>query len=272
MHQKKPNIVFLIIGFNNINEVNNYITQIDALNNTKYDIDIVITDNIGTFKEHEIINSFYRVTLLNPKNNLGYLNGCSYGLDFYRKSYNKNPSWVCVSNTDLTLDKNILDILDTNIENIGQVSSLIKTQTGTAQNPHLKNRPSQAFLLKQILIHSFHWIGGLYIYLSHIKDKLSIKKDPKEKKEYLIYTSHGSFFFLSKAFFDKGGIIHDAPFLYSEELYIGEQLYRHNLKSVCNTKYTIIHHNHSTSKLVSLYKKSKFMLTSNKLIYEKFYK
>lgn len=267
-------ILFLLIAYNNDQEVMGFISQLGALSqDSRHELSVCVTDNVGNFDETLLQNVEIPCTVLKPGRNLGYLNGCGYALDDYL-SNNSLPDWVSVSNTDLQLPDNYLSILDDVPESTGQLSPRVVKDNGVNQNPHIFVRPGNRYYLKMRSIHFNSFIGGFYIWLSGKarakSEKIKSHLDSNDFKEDVIYCAHGSIFFLAKEFFQRGGDIENGPFLYGEEIYIGEQLFEHSLTSLCRPSITVKHYAHATSKLVKLRAKSKLAKNSFKALHKKY--
>jgi len=264
-------IVFLIIAYNNEPEVVSFAGQIEHLaSKSEHDIAVCVADNIGNFDAEKLNHLAVSCDVVKPKRNLGYLGGCGYALQRYLAN-NALPDWILVSNTDLELPNDFLDIIEKVPAHTGQLSPAVQKRNGHSQNPHILNRPGTLYYLKQRAIHLNSFIGALYIWLSgRARPKATPALDKNQHGDMEIYCAHGSVFFLSKEFFLRGGEIKNGPFLYGEEIYIGEQLYDFGLTSLCRRQFLVLHDAHSTSKWVSLRSKSRLFRASFKLLHSKY--
>ncbi len=263
----KSKLLILIVHYNNSDEVIKYIENLQFISKTEeLECYIYLVDNSLNFKKNIVTNNFFLIT---PNSNLGYLNACNLGLEKWFLENNLFPDLTLVSNTDISIPDcfNIHEVLNSSLENkhLGQISPLVYNKDNRIQNPHLYKRVSRLRILFYLLVFS-NFITG-YLYLNR---KIGLR-NRKDLEVDWIYTAHGSFFFLTKAFFDKGGKLSDSPFLYCEELYIGEQLRRIGLKSLLVKNQFVFHNEHQSTSLMSVRRKINVIFKSYLKIYNLYY-
>ena len=266
-------ILVLLIGFGNPTELANYLNQVDAATRLENQtIDIVVVVNKGVPEDFAELGSGLLRTgyfVLSPGSNLGYLPGCSYGLDWYKQNH-AMPDWVVVSNTDLTIPSDLFSITRHATKEVGQASPVVEDSDGSQQNPHLITRPTIQRMRILRAVHYFSFIGAAYIWASSHR-KQSRRRPVLASAELELYSAHGSIFFLSRKFFESGGTISGSPMLYSEELFIGEQLRKLGLKSICYRNYRVLHESHAQTGLLGARAKSRLTRDANRQIFDRFY-
>lgn len=203
-------------------------------------IQLLVTCNscqdVEKFK-NELLQVLPSALVFNPSKNLGYLNGCLYGV----KETGNPFSWVMVSNTDIEFknddffEKSIDDV-SADIWCIGPDITL--SATGIHQNPFLRERPSKRKLLIWNTAYSNHLLFKLYFKLSKLKRKHVLKNDTKSE---MVYAVHGSCFLLRRECVEKVMAKCQGIFMYGEELLMAEIIYQNKKKTYCNLSIGILH-------------------------------
>lgn len=176
--------------------------------------------------------------VFNPGKNLGYLNGCLYGL----KKYGENYTWAVISNTDVEFMSNrffknfIGEKYGTEIGCVGPDVCL--QDAITHQNPFFLTRPSRRAMKLRRAIYSNYPLYSLYCLLSSMKAKL--KKKTVERSGQ-VYSVHGSIVVLRKKVVDALLEGENQIFMYGEELYIAEIVRKNNLISYYDKELEIRH-------------------------------
>lgn len=277
------NILVCCINFFNSDEVIEYVNNILLISNSN--VHIAIIDNSNDDEELKKLetygNSIDRIHVYKSSKNLGYLSGLLYGYYSYSKENNTKPQYVIFGNTDIEfIDKDFfgkLAQIDIN-SSIGVVApSIISVITGKDQNPHMVNRISKKKLVFLKLIYSNPFLYLFYFYLSHIKKRLSLKQSKIRQNETTglkyIYAPHGSYMILTNTFFEKFNYqVEYNGFLYSEEVYIAELCRIKDLKVLYYPQLRVVHNEHSTTSLISFFKRSKLQYNSIVYILDCFFK
>ncbi len=264
-------VLFLVNHYHNHSEIEEFLEQLEQVfTASAYKVAVLICDNSGGFALHKDYSIESHVVV--PPKNMGYLGGCAYGFKHWL-SNNEVPDFVAVSNTDLQLPASLPQLFEGLKPSIGLVSPRVEDNNGYQQNPHLLKRLDAATLARYMQIFKFPLVGALYLFLNQVKRKVQPHQkslSPDRLGLRAVYAAHGSIFFLTRSFFDRGGKLDDWLLLYGEELYIAEQLLKLDLEAVCDTRITVIHKAHSTTRLLSLSTKSKHFYNGYKAIYERF--
>lgn len=214
-------------------------------------------NNVGEFEKkiHEILPS---ARVFDPKENLGYLNGCLYGVRVTGNVY----SWVLVSNTDIDFKQN--DFFEKSIENVPKDvwcigPDITLAATGTHQNPFLLNRPSKKRVLIWKIAYSNYLLFRLYFKLSELKPK---KKQDGDLDSRYVYAVHGSCFLLEQECVRK--IIKNNPkiFMYGEELLVAETVYNNGKKVYFTSNVGIIHNENQVTGKIGMKRKQKWFKES----------
>lgn len=191
------NIVISVTCYNNEDEVIAFAKQI-AKQSVCKNIQLIITCN-STKKYDYLKAAVDEVSIVsyiyNPGKNLGYLQGCLYGV---KKTNLPNHYWLMISNTDLTFTTNTYfeDILnDVNSDDWCIGSNILLKETEKSQNPFFLERPSKRSMLIRKIAYSNFLLYQMYFKLSNIKAKI-VKNEDKYSSQY-VYAVHGSCFLLN---------------------------------------------------------------------------
>ncbi len=165
------------------------------------------------------------IHFLNPGNNLGYLNGAAWALDYCKKE-NISFDYFILSNYDIHFrTKNDLKkLIEKAHENNFDVSGtqILNMPSESAANPMFSDRISHAHIHRLALVNRFYLVSVIYQYLHILKKFFKKNRSTAQQTTSSCYAIHGSFMCFSKSFFEKKGILQYPSFLYGEELYIGE--------------------------------------------------
>lgn len=267
-------ILILINNYFSSEEINQFTLHVDKLKSGKeVEVVIIINDNTGEYCQ-DIAPQFITVHIVTAPYNLGYLGGCENGYNYWVNTLKNNiPDWVMISNTDLILPDNFFSILRVTNPRIGVLSPAVINSNGKIENPHIINKIKKNTIKNYITIFSNSFLGNLYLFLSEKKKIIKIfSRQEKEVLDNKIYAAHGSIFILTKCFFSAGGEFNGCPFLYSEEIFIAEQVCQLDLLSIIIPEIIVKHNAHSATNSLSINKKRKLLLDSYKIIYHRFFK
>lgn len=220
--------------------------------------------------EKELKNIGIESYIYYPKNNLGYLNGCLYGVKKFG-SINEDDT-VIISNTDIyisdvhTFEKIVNKRYG---HNVACVAPKVILDNGKNQNPFLLERPSVYDILKWRYIQSS--CIGMFIYtmMYRLKSKFKIEKEYGRRE---IYSACGSFMIFSAQMINILNSESNDIFMYGEEIYISEIIRKYGFKIIYDNDYIIRHHENSTTKLSGYKRKADWYKQSYIYLYNEFFR
>ena len=207
----------------------------------------------------QAIYGFSNVELLESPQNRGYFGAAKWALRRYLESHGA-PQWVIVCNNDIEFDDSrfLLRLFEKNSTAAGVIApSIISGLTGHDANPNIRQRPSRFRMWRYGV-----WLGNYYAmwlkqWLSpsvrRARYRLS-KRTPSagESMRRRIYAPHGSFLIFSRGFFEAGGFIDDAFFLYAEEFSVAEMCRQLSLSVIHDPELRVWHEGgQSTGRMLS---------------------
>ena len=253
-------IAVAVALYNNEKEVIEFATNLSKqtlINRIQLLVTCNACKNVMKFenKLHEILPS---AMVFDPKENLGYLNGCLYGVREKGNVY----SWVMVSNTDIVFNKNdffekVTKDIPMDVWCVGPNITL--ASTGGQQNPFLIDRPTYKKFKIWKTVYSVYPLFWLYFKLSDLKPKKTHRTNIKKKN---VYAVHGSCFLLKKECVDKVLNVCQGIFMYGEELLIAEVIRKSQKKTLFNSSVKIIHNENQVTGKVNLRRKQKWFKES----------
>ena len=263
--RQKHTILLTMTHFHNQPEILNFLRHLGTVKVPAVDeVHFAVTDNSGNWQPEVAVGS--NVSIYRPPNNLGYLNGCAFALESWRRGHGLMPDWVGVVNTDLEFRQNFFQLLRawSIPEDVAIVAPDILLPSGQRQNPHLIDRPDKRRMRWYCQIFRNRFLGRIYL-IAHSLRKQSSKwwvPESSHANPVGIYAPHGSAFFVSRTFFEAGGRLEYGSFLYGEELHIAEQARRLDMKVLWAPFLSIRHYEHSTTSTLSIAKRLEWMSQS----------
>jgi GT2 family glycosyltransferase len=254
------NIIFYCVNYINYREVCDFTKKVNELKqNEKCKIVIVNNSDITEFNNLVYnLNQFNNVEIIHSPENLGYINGIYKGYIETNRKYHNTTQYHIMCNTDISFEneffiENLFKIY-TEEDEIVLAPKIVSKLTGANQNPFLINRPTKLLFLKWKISHLNSCFYILNNWLSMLKNKLRKKSEKQSQK---IYAPHGSFIIFKNTFFELDCTLQYPKFLYGEEVFIGEQVFRLNkaIKYVNDLK--VIHEEHTSTSLLGNEKKRK---------------
>ena len=260
-------IAVAVTCYNNEQEVMNFaraLMQQTAISR----IQLIVTCNscrdISTFKKDlEQIDPLVQV--YHPEKNLGYLQGCLYGVE---RSNNKFR-WVLISNTDISFCSNDFfeRALNTDMEDVWCIGpDIVVKKSGIHQNPFLVRRPSKSKMLIWKTAYSNSFFFSCY-------SLLHMKKPHNNTSTVVsgnVYAVHGSCMLL------KEDCVHAISkeakniFMYEEELLIAELILENGKRSFFNSGIGIIHNENQVTGKIGNKRRQKWFKKSIDYIYCRF--
>lgn len=266
------NIVISVTCYNNEDEVITFAKQI-AEQSVSKNIRLIITCNSTKKYEYlkDAVNELSIVSYIhNPGKNLGYLQGCLYGVE---KTNLPNHYWLMISNTDLTFTtntffENILNDVNSDDWCIGP--NILLKETKKSQNPFFFERPSKRSMMIRKTAYSCFLLYQIYFTLSNIKARI-VKNEDKYTSQY-VYAVHGSCFLLNSEIVPVLMKESHNIFMYGEELLISELVREQDKKVFYNSYTKIIHNENQVTGKIANRKKQQWFRQSTDYIYRRFFK
>lgn len=230
----------------------------------KYDSSKSLEDKLKNIK----IDSYY----YNQGKNLGYLNGALFGADKFKELYDYMPQWIVVSNTDIIYpESNFYEkfLSYKYEEDVWCVAPSVVAPNGRYCNPHYPVRIPLSKVNRLITIFSHPVLMRPYYWLSNLK--ADMKAGNKKLPGQFVYSSHGCYFILSKAFYDKLNGEKYGVLLYSEESFIAEFIYENGKKSFYDDRLEVFHNENLVTGKLNYKVKGKYIAESMKYIKDRFY-
>ena len=253
----------LAVHYNNADEVQRYVDHVLGLPLPEgWRAVVSVTDNSLNWPTG--IDMDERCFIWTPEANLGYLNGCAYGLACWRSTEGDDPDWVAVTNTDITFQEDAFVCLlraDWSVS-AAAVAPKVTTRDGLQQNPFLTARPSVARIrlsalicrkptLQKFLILTRRLRRPVYKLLQRMKSMDGVPKPVRRLRlrrnsgvgggASTIYAPHGSAVFLMRRFFDVGCTLEIDWKMFGEELHIAEQIRKAGLEVLYSPEIRVQH-------------------------------
>ena len=244
-------IAVLCVTYNSYSELRAYLASVDiaaAKSSSGLKVDVFIVDNTEQdIEEVDYLDSYINInaTLISSHKNLGYFGGAKEGLKYidiglYDYMAITNVDLIVSEDAFLNLSKMKLD------ENVGWIATaIISDKEHRDRNPEVLRRYSRRKLLMLKFKFDYPIIDFVYNRTLYKRKKLRKKYSAMD-----IYAGHGSFILLTRAYFEKCGMIGYPVFLFGEELYLAEECRKHSLRVIYRPEICIYDSEHvSTSKL-----------------------
>lgn len=253
--------LYIVVCYNNEEEVISFIK--DVLHKQENDLDIYVV--VNSILNQDTFIGLNKIKFLYPEENLGYLGALNYALE---KINFQKYSFVCFSNTDLSFaSSELLSNLSNKLadETIGVISPSIITNKGN-QNPLKLKRPTKYKVFITYLLTFF----PIFHYVKQKLTKFDNYSHQFTHKDYSCYALHGSFFMFSIRHIHKFNFVHN-QLLYGEEIYIAEQCRRFKIRLVWSDTNIIYHHEHSTTSMLGLKRRLRYVKQAKKYILKNYY-
>lgn len=210
---------------------------------------LVVVDNSESDAEADqlrrIAATDARVDVAVAPGNLGYFGGA----DWWLRSSEISADWLAVCNADVVLDDpgflSTLAALTPSADVVGP--AITAMPSGRQQNPFLRGRPSARGMLLRRLAFSTPLSAWSIKKLSVLRR--SARSEARESARE-IYAPHGAFVLFNRSFFAAGGSLQHPPFLYGEEITVGERARRLGLVVRHEPELSVVHNeNQATGKV-----------------------
>jgi GT2 family glycosyltransferase len=246
-----PKLLLVTAHYGDASQLRAFDRMVSAISNAGVSgLHAAVADNSVTgVTGHE----YTALKIFRPKRNLGYLNGCHFGLEQFLNRERFWPDWIGVVNTDIVLEpasvRWLLEYAPS--PDIAAIGPDIRLTSGIHQNPFMRQRPSKWRMryYRAVFSHprSTAALETLAGWKTRCLDRASELELAAAHQPSEVYAVHGSAFFLSRVFFECGGSLRFPGFLYGEEIYIAEQARRLDLKILYCPAIRVLHREHSST-------------------------
>ncbi len=221
-------LLIVCVNYNSYNTLNKYLLSLEKSCSVAKNcfLDVIVADN-STHKEHVYLMGYSHISIrIEEFDNLGYLGAAQAVVN--KLSNIKTYDYVAITNVDILMEEQFLSNLSrlqlpSNVAWIAP--SIYSLALKLDRNPSVTRRYTKTKLRLLKLTYN-KYILGLYEKLYYKRKIKPIGKSP----EMNIYAGHGSFILLTKEFFTHYETINYPMFLYGEELYFAELIYKAKLK------------------------------------------
>lgn len=240
--------IFITVSFNNTEITHRYIKSWQKLNGYENSI-LIVVDNSS--KEDlilkKIIENRTNVYYIRQNDNLGYMAGCNFGMEYAKKNGFSSQS-IIYTNNDITFESaDFIRQVNMKFESDSSLAVIAPSIWDVTErkelNPFMLTRPSLKRFKLMKSIYRFYLLAKIVDFIS--------KKRPRKIKllpspDTSIYAPHGSIFILkSDCFYDNQP--DDLYFLYGEEITIAEQCIDMNKEIKVMPSIVIHHHSHAST-------------------------
>jgi len=250
----KMDVLCMMVNYNSEPEAQRFIR--DFLRSNGCECFLMVVDNSDRLPlDSQLASLHQNVEILRPERNLGYFGAVSWAWGRFRQ-HKSLPAWVIVCNADVQLpDPSFFE----NMINLHADSSsaviapaILSCLSGKDQNPFMERRPTRSRMVFYKWVFRFEISCRTYLTLSYIKRKLAAYKRcslvSRPTSPRCIYAPHGSFMVFRHTYFEAGGSFDYYPFLFGEEIFVGETARRLNLVVEYDPRLVVHHDEHvSTS-------------------------
>jgi GT2 family glycosyltransferase len=220
-----PDVLIITVNYHTETEVE---TLIGSLVWQAVPWELVILDNGSTRAGRLILD---RATAANPAvryrdcgSNLGYFGAA----DFFVRCLTRNlpnrgmPDWLILTNPDVAWADDFLERLVA-VDADVVAPRILDAGSGRDLNPFLEKRPSLSYVRSRRLVFSNPVIAQAWITVSWLTRRLRqpeiLPPTPRP-----IYAAHGAVMAFRKTYFESGGSLYHEPFLFGEEMTVGERV------------------------------------------------
>lgn len=251
-----PKILLVTVSFGGRHHVRRLL-QDPALAAARSMMAVIVVDNDPPADSHSLLEEVgagAHVEVISSGRNLGYFGAAWWAVERYLDVHDL-PDWVVVCNSDIRFDGQDFFTrflqLHRDESAVLVAPAIVSAETGRVQPIFMIQRPTA--LRMRFLKWTFRWYltGLLYQLLSAAKQRLRARRpDPQETSPgspRSIYASHGSFFMLSRRYFEQGGTLEHPSFLFGEEVFVGESVRRIGGSVLHDSRLRVIHEGGGTT-------------------------
>jgi GT2 family glycosyltransferase len=221
---------FVVLNYMNYCDAIECVSSLLAIKRNDYKI--IIVDNYSQNESIIELQHYFcgneKVNVISAPANLGYSGGNNIGIKWLRDRSIDN---IIIATSDTVLiSEDILEIFDSlELKNVGIVGPSILSLDGALENPALI-APNIIYFANLFFYKQMKFLRNTlyklfpYIELRRINslenEKLNLLKKNSAtdlSQPINVYMLHGAFYFLTKRFFNKIGLLDDNIFMYGEE-------------------------------------------------------
>lgn len=249
-------LVVIVLCYNDFENARKYLS---IIKNYKSIDKIIVVDNNSKKEIFDKLSSFVKydtnddkIELIRTNDNLGYARGNNYGIRYAIEKY--NPQIICISNTDVEYEENVVTRVISFIErqnNVGIVAPVMLDVNG--------NESLSAWKLPNYF--EILWNA------SFIRQKFF---DPQRYKSFSRQVENvdalpGSLFYCKSSVLLKIGLFDENTFLYGEESLLAFKTKKYGFKNYLLRDISFIHQHSKTidKNIKSVKMKRKYLLDAN---------
>ncbi len=230
----KKSFLLVCVTYNSYKEVDVFVSSVESAAGMAPDMDVTVAIGDNTVKNAHDINicsDIIKIENFPYHVNLGYL-GCAFRiLTEIGKDRLAQYDYVAISNVDMTLDKSFFsNLLSFDNKEAGWIAPDIYTpERDTHENPFMMHRPTKMHFVKWQLMYAFPLLYGVMKRISYHRHSVSAVAVPAQTQ---MYAGHGSFMLFTQAFISTFKSFEYPSFMYAEEIFFAELLWRYRLKVI----------------------------------------
>lgn len=270
------NYGFVVLNYKNYNDTIECVSSLLAIERNDYKI--IIVDNYSQNESIKELQKYFRgneiVNVVSAPANWGYSGGNNIGIKWLRdRSIDKI---IIATNDTVLISEDILDKFDAlNLKNVGIVGPNILSLDGTLQNPTLI-APNFLYFINLFFYRPMKLFRNTLYKLfpdieqrrrcSLVNVKLNIVKENEAcaiSQPKNVYMLHGAFFYLTKNFIDKIGMLDDNIFMYGEEDLLSWQCEQIGLSRLFMPSISVLHKERKSTELAHKSEKANFIELNN---------
>lgn len=265
-------ILIVCVNYNSYDHLQGYLHSIEIAksNCDNCIVDVYVADN-STSKQPIETNEYKHINIkIYLFENLGYLGGASAIINNEIKNI-ENYDFVIISNVDVLLTNDFFnELINSYLDNdVAWISPRrISTTKKIILRVEKKTRPSKMKIQLACFLYKF---PILKIIQSKITWNKYIKKSSKPLLKEEIYVGCGSIIILTKIFFIHYKHIEYPIFLYGEELFLAELIYKKKLKVIYSPNIIVLNEGEVSTKKNSISQTCKYQYQAITYIKNQFF-
>ena len=280
-------VVFLLVHFHNQQQVEallQWLSRHGTRLHAAARVQVAIADNSRDWVHDQSQTKGISVSVYTPAKNLGYLNGLNFAWQALRRSADDLPEWIVLTNSDIELSDDYFSRLSVPRDaEIGIVAPSILRADGIDQNPFLARRPGRRRMSVYRILFRFavtHWLLDRLATLrdrrrAHAQERghaNDLQVDANSNQTVSIYAAHGSHMIVHREFFQRGGTLQFAGFMYGEEIHLAEQAHRLGLNVVYDPSVVVQHQGKATTDSVPRDVRRRWKQQSATIVYDAYFR